>query len=712
MKLNKYIIPLLSLAAFALAACTNDNASDATVPVIPGESEVRLSGILPTVGQINESAIYLIAVLDTARSEQYITETAIVSQSGLDATEQEFTFTSGSPYYPLGRNVIRFFAYTGTADTNGNMTLRAGNTGSSDAVLSNYGRRESDSSANASYEGTGTPGSSDDPAELLQFRHVMTQLVVNIVVDSTETPAYVDPPPTNVTFTLDSIVAQGYYPITALAPAAGSEGTAQIAENTSGEYQIKEGINYLIPNGATLSGKQFNTLIIDDYTATSGDLAGFTIEADAGNTANMLLPGYSYNLTITVRRLKVVSVTLTQIPWVAREIEDGEINYDPNTLSLELGDYVNSGTDQITKVVIRTSDNKLYVGGVEDNSSDIAFVTLPTTSVEYVELYTSKGLLISTEDNVVYSSNTLTIPLSEGGMFTEDPSQPYSATNPYIISTPVQFLNVSKNLTASYKQDANIDHEALLGDENEIFNGFDNFSGRYDGNGHWIANIEITGSGLFKENSGVIRNVRLFSGSIDASGTQYAGSIAGSNSGTIVACLNEVYIANADNYAGGITGQNSGRIVACVNTGNIWEGNYVGGICGYNSSTAEGAIEACINTGALNTEATGLGGICGLSVNSSNNVVRTSFWLVGTAQRHIGGGEVAVGSGTVGILDATDLGPDKMRNGLNDGETESQRILNRLNTELANDIDNWGDVYKYIYDNAETGITWPAPVIK
>jgi len=712
MKIKNYIIPLLSLAAVLFTACSNDE-PDVVTPVVPGESEVRLSGIMPAVGLANEIPIYLIAVLDTARNEQYITETRITSPASLDDTEQPLTFTSGTPYYPLARNVIRFFAYSGRAQ-NGYMYLTAGSTGSSDAVLSNYGRRVSNgSNVNTSYEGEVTPGSSNDPADLLKFRHVMTQLEVIIKVDSTEIPTFVDTPPTNVSFTLDSIALHGYYPVTAKAPTPLNNYTAEIAERTSGEYEIKEGINYLIPNGMTLSGKQFNTLKIDDYTATDDDLMGFTIHPDNTNTVNALLPGFSYTLTITVRRLKVVSATLTYVPWQRTEIKDGDISYDPNDLTLDLGNYVNSGADKITKVVLRTVNNRLYVGEAAKNGTAIQFVTLPTDNVDRVELYTSRGLLLMTEDNIVYGSNTLTLPLFEGGMFAEDPGVPYDDDdNPYMVTTAVQLLNVSKNLTQSYKLGVDIDLNALVEDGNGNFDGFGSFDGIFDGNGYWIANLNISNSGLFAENSGTLRNIRLFSGRFDATGQQYAGTICGRNTGMVVACLNEANIDNVTQFAGGIVGYNAGKILACINTGNIWDGNVVGGVCGYNANAVDGAIVSCLNTGELNVNATLLGGICGQSApNTSAYVIKTSFWLEGTAQRFVGGSEYAVGSNCVGLLDSSDLDPLKMRNEIIAGEDESDRILLRLNSQIELDP-TWGTVYEYIYDNKETGITWPAPVMK
>jgi len=299
-------------------------------------------------------------------------------------------------------------------------------------------------------------------------------------------------------------------------------------------------------------------------------------------------------------------------------------------------------------------------------------------------------------------------------MVPENPSQPYGENNPYLITTPVQFMNVSKDLTGYYKQGVIIDLQALnLIGNDRIFNGFGDFSGVYDGNGYFIAAVDIVGPGLFKSNSGILKNIRIFSGTMDVSGEAFAGSLCGVNSGTIVACFNEAMVTNSTATVGGICGLNdvAGTIIGCINTGNVLQGSVVGGICGANNNMSTGAIAACILTGMLNHQADNLGGISGISQPSPNQVIRRGFGLVGCAQKYLGGPELAVDSENVGTFDCSALEPDILRNGLHEGDGEDRRIVNRLNDELEN-YTSWGDEYHFIIDRAATGITWPAPVKK
>lgn len=515
---------------------------------------------------------------------------------------------------------------------------------------------------------------------------------------------HVDAKPSVVKFKVPGVVAQGYYPIRSAAsdPAIGGTGT----------YEIKLGTNYLIPTGANLAGQHLTELIIDDYTAIPGDFTNLVITPSSGDPDMTLLPGYAYNMTFVLNRLQVDSIHITRVDWLTQPVE-AEVSYDPYTLQLDLdGGYQNDDDDLITKVVLHTTD-KMYVGANSSVQGNYDFAVLPTDgAVNQVELYTAKGLLISSPvTSTDYGSNTLSMTLSEGGMVLANSGLPNSENNPYLITTTVQFMNVNKLPAAHYRQMETIDLNTLnLIGADRIFNGFGDFSGSYDGNGNRIDGLDINGAGLFKTNAGTLKNIRIYSGTMDASGETFAGSLCGTNTGTIVACFNEARLANGDGTIGGICGlnQSSGQIIACLNTGTVLQGANVGGIAGENRNTSDGAIRACVNTGMLNPAATMLGFICGKSTASSNQVIRVSFALVGSAQRILGGEEIPNGSQNTGVYDVSVLYPEILRNGLLPGDGEERRIVNRLNAEIAST--SWAGIYTYTLDRVATGNTWPVPV--
>ncbi|MCQ2973612.1 MAG: leucine-rich repeat protein [Bacteroidales bacterium] len=170
------------------------------------------------------------------------------------------------------------------------------------------------------------------------------------------------------------------------------------------------------------------------------------------------------------------------------------------------------------------------------------------------------------------------------------------------------------------------------------------FAGTFDGNGHVIKGLYLEDStlnnaGLFQQLTGTIKNLALEDVYINAS--KNVGVICGKNNGTISNCSVDVNIFGGENV-GAIAGYNeNGTISNCFVKGNISGNNNVGAVCGNNS----GKISECISSATINCEKTA-GNICGTSsgnisnafyldyksslkaisgVNDTNNVRRISF---------------------------------------------------------------------------------------
>jgi len=708
--MKKYILQSLLVALPFFSSCS-DEAEDPQMEA--GDTPIELLAGLTRAGEPARSDIYVRAYKEESNN-LYFSETRASIPSGLSETDpQTIVFSGAKPYYPFGQATIRIMAHSGKAP-NGVMPLTAGTTLANDAILSNYGKSQSDTDVNEDYAPRGTIGTSVNPVEILQFRHVMTQVIVSVVLDDA---SQVDQEPKTLHFTLPDNVAvtTGKYNIQ-------SRSLDLATEPSAANYSIKLGTNYLVPNGVNLVDKTMTSLVIDDYTAKPEDLTEYKIAKAAGTLGEMqLLPGYSYRLTLKISRLKLTGITLEKIDWEPHDVT-GDLTYVPNRLALNLGSY-NTGVnydvnDTISRVVLLATDGKQYVG--RSVGGDMQFITLPDAgTVSEVYLYTNRGRLLGSNINSgQYTKTDLNIPLSVGGFL-----QAGIPSDPYQITTTVQFMNVRHDLTANYKQMATVDLNTLnLIDDDRLFNGFeDTFTGTFDGNGYRIDGIDIASRGLFDTNAGTLKNIRLTTGTIDATGKDYAGSIAGVNSGNIIACVNEARITNiarAMTIQGGIVGQNTatGRVIGNVNTGTILLGDVMGGIVGENSNINANAIVACINTGMLNPNAIGLGYIIGQqTIDTANDVINTSFGLVGSAQHVVGAPEYAVGGNNAGTLDTSVLEPAILRNGLGDGMTEADRVVTRLNNALGL-ITDIPDVaaYKYVYDdpNKVTGISWPAPVLK
>ena len=132
------------------------------------------------------------------------------------------------------------------------------------------------------------------------------------------------------------------------------------------------------------------------------------------------------------------------------------------------------------------------------------------------------------------------------------------------------------------------------------------FAGEFDGGGHTISGLRLTGDG---SRQGLIRCTAPGSlvshlqvtGTVTPGGTaSLVGGIVGENNGMLVDCFFDGTVKGIEN-AGGVVGWNtgSGRLSGCGFTGSVTAEHQVGGIAGKN----DGVIADCVNRGSVNTVA-------------------------------------------------------------------------------------------------------------
>lgn len=130
------------------------------------------------------------------------------------------------------------------------------------------------------------------------------------------------------------------------------------------------------------------------------------------------------------------------------------------------------------------------------------------------------------------------------------------------------------------------------------------FCGTFEGNGHTISGLNITGhgssQGLFRyvRAGAVVRNLNV-EGTVAPGGSAcYVGGIAGQNGGLIQNCSFQGTVTGTD-QVGGIAGRNAlgGIIENCQTDGTVFGSHFVGGAVGENA----GVIRACVNTAQVNT---------------------------------------------------------------------------------------------------------------
>ena len=264
-------------------------------------------------------------------------------------------------------------------------------------------------------------------------------------------------------------------------------------------------------------------------------------------------------------------------------------------------------------------------------------------------------------DNIWRISQSLNCPVLQENAQDGLPPGLGTADSPYRISTADQLKsfrdivngvdgNADGNPAAHAELMNDIDLSSICNETNPwtpIGNGGgtsggNTFEGSFDGQGHSVKNLYVTGNGnagLFGYVSakGTVKNLGVSGSSTSTSG----GGVAAINFGSIENCSSGVIVtATGSNnvYVGGVVDQNHGSVTNCYNTGNITvTGNdniYVGGVVAQNYSS--GSVTNCYNTGTITDSGSSnvyVGGVVGENDNGS---VPNCYFLTNTADAGVG----------------------------------------------------------------------------
>ena len=191
---------------------------------------------------------------------------------------------------------------------------------------------------------------------------------------------------------------------------------------------------------------------------------------------------------------------------------------------------------------------------------------------------------------------------------TTEETQPQETKTPYeviYIRNVDDLLELADNCRLdTWSQRKMVVLQTDLSLENTEFLSIPSFGGVFNGNGHTISGLYITGSvtpaGFFGQLqvTGVIKNLTV-SGTVVPSGdASYVGGIVGENYGTITDC-NFTGNITGSSSVGGIAGVNAvtGKIVGCESSGTILGSDMTGGITGCNL----GIVGSCVNKAYVNT---------------------------------------------------------------------------------------------------------------
>jgi len=340
---------------------------------------------------------------------------------------------------------------------------------------------------------------------------------------------------------------------------------------------------------------------------------------------------------------------------------------------------VNSLTANESVYALGNKINQLYVnadGVIYENEPDKisvrpgmrpASTVADNPNLDY-DLPASENLL-PTDTSGDAVATTCNHPRESGGFVRGDGSR----ENPFEASTAAQLAHVSAHLSSHYVQTADIDiadDSAFISGFTPIASGGSPFTGSYNGGGHTVTNLRITGSGqnigLFAENTGTIKNVRVLAGDVKSSGggRSYVGGVVGFNyqGGVVEACSNGAKVtATGTGYAGGVVGYNfGGKVRDSYNYAKITGTANVGGVVGVNAESA--SVVGCYNVGTIDA-ASEAGAVVG---SNQNAAIANCYFLEDTAEKGIGRG-----SGNVMVKTSDEISAPQMALDLAAGNDES-----------------------------------------
>ena len=244
----------------------------------------------------------------------------------------------------------------------------------------------------------------------------------------------------------------------------------------------------------------------------------------------------------------------------------------------------------------------------------------------------------------------------------KDPGYTIEGDGSYTVTTADGLRNVAKLVNEEGKTDINITLDTdltLTGEWTPIGTESHQYTGTFDGGGHTISGLTVTGSdqwaGLFGyiDKDGTVKNVVLENVQI-TSDNQYAyvGGVAGYSEGNIENCSVSGSVSGnsnsngTSNCVGGVVGQQyGGTITECSSSAIVDGRNEVGGVAGKTNSAT---LTACYATGDVTAERTPTnntyaGGVVGSNFSSTLIACYATGSVTGTGT---GTGSIYVGGVT------------------------------------------------------------------
>jgi hypothetical protein len=209
-----------------------------------------------------------------------------------------------------------------------------------------------------------------------------------------------------------------------------------------------------------------------------------------------------------------------------------------------------------------------------------------------------------------------------------------TAEDPYQIATAADLVALGDSpddydkhfiLTADIDLAGHVFDKAVIApDANTLESDFQGipFVGVFDGNGHTISHLTITGKdyvGLFGQlgYGAEVKDVRVADANITGSGGYYVGALAGYNLAAVTRCYSTGAVTGSGDV-GGLVGLSGGNVTNCYSTGAVSGSTDVGGLVGY---MPHGSIAYCYSACTVRGDAY-VGGLVGANALCMRTICR------------------------------------------------------------------------------------------
>lgn len=294
---------------------------------------------------------------------------------------------------------------------------------------------------------------------------------------------------------------------------------------------------------------------------------------------------------------------------------------------------------------------KRYINGASSGTVTHLYITAANTFDVLFDLTGNddKGSFIQAAPIIESENPVMVIIYDKNGKYNTDVySLPFtrfaggdgSVENPYLISTPGDFREIGKKLSANYRIANDIDFSDFA-----LSTVAGTFTGSIDGNGKTLSNITMSGlAGMFEylSEGSSVKNLNLYNVNVDCSGHSLAGTLAASVLGSKIEnvhvyALNVTADSESDPVFGGIVGRatNFTEISNSSVSGviNLPESS-VGGIVGETRTSTSVVAASFVGTIIGDSE---VGGIVGAASNNVDSFTDCHVDAAITAKNTVGG---------------------------------------------------------------------------